>query len=83
MQALTNRSKQVDRRKMNFFEKLYLIAIFKGMLITFMHMFKKKPTINYPEKTDKEVCRDQILVLAKLIGAGSRLVDSIFSSYEK
>ena len=51
MQALTNRVKQVDRRKMNFFEKLYLIAIFKGMLITFMHMFKKKPTINYPEKT--------------------------------
>ncbi len=39
--------------------------------------------INYPEKTDKEVCRDQILVLAKLIGAGSRLVDSIFNSYEK
>ena len=51
MQALTNRVKQVDRRKMNFFEKLYLIAIFKGMLITFMHIFKKKPTINYPEKT--------------------------------
>ena len=39
--------------------------------------------INYPEKTEKEVCRDQILVLAKLIGAGSRLVDSIFSSYKK
>jgi NADH-quinone oxidoreductase subunit I len=50
MQALTNRIKQVDRRKMSFFEKLYLIAIFKGMLITFMHIFKKKPTINYPEK---------------------------------
>lgn len=39
--------------------------------------------INYPEKTDKEACRDQILVLAKLIGAGSRLVDSIFNSHEK
>ena len=51
MQALTNRVKQVDRRKMNFLERLYLIAIFKGMLITFMHIFKKKPTINYPEKT--------------------------------
>jgi ppGpp synthetase/RelA/SpoT-type nucleotidyltranferase len=38
--------------------------------------------INYPEKTGKEVCRDQILVLAKLIGAGSRLVDSIFNSNE-
>src|SRR6478736_1496644 len=51
MQALTNRVKQVDRREMNFLERLYLVAIFKGMFITFMHMFKKKPTINYPEKT--------------------------------
>lgn len=50
MQALTNRIKQVDRRKMNFLERLYLVAIFKGMLITFSHIFKKKPTINYPEK---------------------------------
>ena len=50
MQALTNRVKQVDRRKMNFLERLYLVAIFKGMLITFSHIFKKKPTINYPEK---------------------------------
>ena len=51
MQALTNRLKQVDRRKMNFLERLYLVAIFKGMLITFSHIFKKRPTINYPEKT--------------------------------
>lgn len=51
MQALTQRAKQVDRRKMNFLERLYLVAIFKGMLITFSHIFKKKPTINYPEKT--------------------------------
>lgn len=50
MNALTNRAKQVDRRKMNFLERLYLVAIFKGMIITFSHIFKKKPTINYPEK---------------------------------
>ncbi|SAK76102.1 hypothetical protein AWB80_04427 [Caballeronia pedi] len=37
--------------------------------------------INYPEKTTNPNCRDQILVLAKLIGAGSRLVDSIFASH--
>jgi len=49
--ALTNRVKQVDRRAMSFAEKLYLPAIFKGMIITFGHMFKKRPTINYPEKT--------------------------------
>jgi len=40
-------------------------------------------SINYPNKTDKEVCSDQIFVLAKLIGAGSRLVDSIFNSHKK
>jgi len=51
MQALTSRVKQVDRRKMSFWERMYLVAIFKGMFITFMHIFKKKATINYPEKT--------------------------------
>ena len=50
MQALTNRLKQVERKKMSFFERMYLVAIFKGMAITFMHIFKRKPTINYPEK---------------------------------
>ncbi len=51
MQSLTNRSKAVDRRPLNFAERLYLPAIAKGMAITFSHIFKKKPTINYPEKT--------------------------------
>ena len=50
MQALTNKVKQVDRKPMSFMEKLYLPAILKGMMITFSHIFKKKPTINYPEK---------------------------------
>ncbi len=50
MQALTNRVKPVDRRPMSLGERLYLPAIFKGMAITFGHIFKKKPTINYPEK---------------------------------
>lgn len=51
MQALTNRVKQVERKPMSFIEKMYLPAIFKGMFITFSHIFKKRPTINYPEKT--------------------------------
>ncbi|MEO6488630.1 MAG: NADH-quinone oxidoreductase subunit NuoI [Ferruginibacter sp.] len=50
MQALTNRIKNVDRRPMSFWERLYLPGIIKGMIITFSHIFKKKPTINYPEK---------------------------------
>lgn len=51
MQALTSRSRQVERKPMNLWEKLYLPAIIKGMSITFGHIFKKKPTINYPEQT--------------------------------
>jgi NADH-quinone oxidoreductase subunit I len=51
MQSLTNRVKEVERKPMSFMEKLYIPAIAKGMAITFSHIFKKKPTINYPEKT--------------------------------
>lgn len=50
MQALTNRSKQVVNKEMSFIEKLYLPAILNGMRITFSHFFRKKITINYPEK---------------------------------
>lgn len=50
MQSLTNRKKPVERKPMTLAERLYLPAIFKGMGITFSHMFKKKPTINYPEQ---------------------------------
>lgn len=50
MQALTNRNKQVDRKPMTALEKMYLPAVLKGMGITFSHLFKKKPTINYPEE---------------------------------
>jgi NADH-quinone oxidoreductase subunit I len=50
MQALTNRAKPVDRKPMTILEKLYMWSIFKGMLITLRHLFKKKATINYPEE---------------------------------
>jgi NADH-quinone oxidoreductase subunit I len=50
MQSLTNRSKTVERKPMTFWERMYVPAIAKGMSITFGHMFKKRPTINYPEK---------------------------------
>jgi NADH-quinone oxidoreductase subunit I len=51
MNNLTNRAAQVNRKPMTFMESLYLPSILKGMAITFSHIFKKKPTINYPEKT--------------------------------
>jgi NADH-quinone oxidoreductase subunit I len=47
---LTNRSKVVVKKEMTFAEKLYLPAIFSGMLITFKHLFKKSATIKYPEQ---------------------------------
>jgi NADH-quinone oxidoreductase subunit I len=50
---LTKQAKQVDRRPMTMVEKLYLWNIVKGMWITFWHMFKKRPTINYPEQKRK------------------------------
>lgn len=34
--------------------------------------------INYPEQCAIATCREQILVLSKLVGAGTRLADSIF-----
>ena len=50
MQALTNKAQAVNRKPMTFLERLYLINIIKGMMITFSHMFKKQPTIHYPEQ---------------------------------
>jgi NADH-quinone oxidoreductase subunit I len=50
MITLTNRAKPVERKPMTFVERLYVWNIFKGMLITFKHIFKKKATINYPEQ---------------------------------
>lgn len=35
-------------------------------------------TLNYPTPTDNVACREQLRVLTKVVGAGSRLVDAIF-----
>jgi NADH-quinone oxidoreductase subunit I len=47
---LTQKAKQVDRRPMNEWEKLYIPAVLKGMFITLRHFFKRKATIQYPEQ---------------------------------
>ena len=47
---LTNRSKMVSNKEQSLSEKIYLPAILKGMSITMSHLFKKKVTIDYPEK---------------------------------
>ena len=47
---LTNRRKVVSNKEQSFAEKIYLPAIIKGMFITFSHLFKKRPTVMYPEQ---------------------------------
>ena len=49
MERLTSRSKDVVNKKMNFWERIYLPAVFAGMWITLKHFFKKSSTISYPE----------------------------------
>ncbi|MGZ3900551.1 MAG: NuoI/complex I 23 kDa subunit family protein [Bacteroidia bacterium] len=53
MQQLTNRSKVVSDKVQTGMEKMYLPAIVKGMMITASHIFKRRPTIKYPEQTRK------------------------------
>lgn len=38
-------------------------------------------SINYPDRSSNRSCTDQLLVLAKLIGAGTRLISSIEASF--
>lgn len=51
MQALTNRSKLVVKKEMTFLERMYLPAILGGVMITIRHLFRKKATVSFPEKT--------------------------------
>jgi len=51
---LTNRSKVVVKKEMNFWERIYLPAILSGVVITFKHLFKKAATVRYPE-TKREI----------------------------
>lgn len=50
MEPLTNRKKVLEQKPMNFWERIYLPAIFKGMSITLKHFFKRIPTVKYPEQ---------------------------------
>jgi NADH-quinone oxidoreductase subunit I len=51
MQTLTTRAKLIERKPITFLESLYVWNILKGMMITFTHMFRKKPTVQYPDVT--------------------------------
>src|SRR4029078_7003733 len=51
---LTNRSKVVVKKQMNFWERIYLPAVLGGVIITIKHLFRRKATVRYPE-TKREV----------------------------
>src|SRR6478736_124198 len=48
---LTNRSKVVVKKQMNFWERIYLPAVLGGVIITIKHLFRRKATVRYPETT--------------------------------
>jgi NADH-quinone oxidoreductase subunit I len=48
--SLTNRSRVVTKKEMSFVERLYLPAIFGGMMVTLKHLFMRKITVKYPEQ---------------------------------
>ena len=48
--SLSGRKKEVSHKEMTFWERLYLIAIIKGLIITIKHLFRKKVTVQYPEQ---------------------------------
>ena len=48
--SLSGRKKLVSNKEMTFLERMYLIAIVKGLWITIKHLFRKKATIQYPEQ---------------------------------
>src|ERR1700755_1201893 len=50
MESLTNKRKQVESKPLNFGERIYLPAIFRGLSITLKHFFKKDVTVRYPEQ---------------------------------
>lgn len=48
--SLSGKKVEASNIKMSFWEKIYLVAIAKGMWMTLRHFFKKKVTIQYPEQ---------------------------------
>jgi len=48
--SLSGRKVVVSNKQMSFWERLYLVAIIKGLFITLRHLFKRKVTIQYPEQ---------------------------------
>ena len=51
MESLSNKRKVIESKPLNFWERIYLPAIAKGMTITLKHFFfRKDVTVRYPEQ---------------------------------
>ena len=50
MEPLSNKRKVLVQKPLNFWERIYLPAIAKGLSITMSHFFRKPVTIQYPEQ---------------------------------
>lgn len=48
--SLSGKKTIASNKEMTFWERIYLVAIVKGMWITIRHFFKRKNTIQYPEQ---------------------------------
>lgn len=48
--SLSGKKKLASDKQMTFWERIYLVAIIRGMGITIRHFFKRKNTIQYPEQ---------------------------------
>jgi len=68
--SLSGRKKQVSNKEMTFLERLYLVAIVKGLMITLKHLFRRKVTIQYPEqvRTMSPVYRGQHMLKRDELG---------------
>ena len=63
--SLSGRKKQVSNKEMTFWERMYLVAIIKGLWITIGHLFTRKATIQYPEQVRErsDVWRGQHMLM--------------------
>lgn len=48
--SLSGKKVEATNIEMTFWEKIYVVAILKGMWMTLKHFFKKKITVQYPEQ---------------------------------
>ncbi len=85
-----NNNVKVKKKESSYTSVHYTVRPFDGSFISceiqVRTLFEEawgeiEHAINYPHPTDNTPCLEQIAVLAKLVGAGTRLADSIFRTH--